>query len=237
MPNNYFQFKQFVIHQENCAMKVGTDGVLLGAWTQIDDAKQVLDIGTGTGLISLMIAQRSYAKICGIEIDNEASIQAKQNVHQSPFKNRIEIIHQNFLEFVKNAENKFDLIVTNPPYFENALQSPQKERTTARHNTQLNYNSLIKSVSKIIDKQGEFAIIVPAEFESKIDALCFDEELFPYRICNVKPTPNKAPKRVLMQFSKVKKPLTKSSIIIETGKRHQYSEEYIELTKEFYLNF
>jgi tRNA1Val (adenine37-N6)-methyltransferase len=218
-------------------MKVGTDGVLLGAWASCENAQNILDIGTGTGLIALMLAQRSKANVKALEIDELAAIQAKENIANSSWKNRVEIVKDDFIDFSENTNKLFDLIVTNPPYFENALLSPIRERTIARHTQQLNYEAIIAGVSKLLSKIGIFSLIVPIEFEKKIEDLCFEQDMFLERICFVKPTPQKESKRVLMEFSRNKKPLTKSALIIETGKRHEYSQEYIELTKDFYLKF
>ena len=129
MPNDYFKFKQFTIHQDKCAMKVGTDGVLLGAWAECANAKGILDIGTGTGLIALMIAQRSNAKIDAVEIDETASKQAKENIKKSLWNDRIEILNISFQDFSKSTNEKYDLIVSNPPYFQNSLYAPDEKRT------------------------------------------------------------------------------------------------------------
>ena len=237
MPNDYFQFKQFIVNQDKCAMKVGTDGVLLGAWASIKNAKKILDIGTGTGLIALMLAQRSKAKIIGIEIDKDAANQAKENILKSPWNDRIEIIQNDFIDFLKNTHEKFDLIVTNPPYFENALHSPKNERTIARHNKQLNFELLISGVSKILNQNGVFSLILPAELEKKIENLCFEQDLFRDRICFIKPTHNKNPKRIMMEFGRKRKMAEKTTLIIEDNERHKYSADYIALTKDFYLKF
>ena len=142
MSNSFFQFKQFTIQQDQCAMKVGTDGVLLGAWVDLTNKKKCLDVGTGTGLIALMMAQRTAeAHITAVEVDEEAVVQARRNVLNSPWKDRVEMVHCNFLSFQPNQ--KFDSIVSNPPYFTNNLISPDKQRTLARHNNHMTYSELI----------------------------------------------------------------------------------------------
>src|SRR5574344_2567439 len=131
MSNSYFRFKQFSVFQERCAMKVGTDGVLLGAWAKVDAANRILDIGTGTGLVALMLAQRSTAMITAVEIDEEAAIQAEENFCQSPWANRFEVVNSDITSYETDA--LFDVIVSNPPYFVDSLQCPDGQRSLARH--------------------------------------------------------------------------------------------------------
>ncbi len=166
MSNSYFQFKQFTVWHDKCAMKVGTDGVLLGAWVNIFNAKSVLDIGTGTGLIALMIAQRSTANILAVEIDADAVNQAIENVERSPWSGNIKVQHADFKTATFNT--KFDVIVSNPPYFSDSLLSPDTHRSTARHTSELTYHDLISRVSGILAFKGEFSLIIPADISDKI---------------------------------------------------------------------
>jgi len=237
MANTYFKFKQFTINQDRCAMKVGTDGVLLGAYANIENAQNILDIGTGTGLIALMLAQRSNAKITAIEIEKHASIQAKENVENSKFSNSIEIINTSLQEYAKNTNNKFDLIVSNPPYFQNSYKAETSQRTTARHTTKLTYTELISNSAKLLSNTGEIYIIIPKDEEQNLIEIATCYNLFVTDILNIKPTPTKPPNRVILTFSKTEKQLTQSELIIEDKGRHNYSDKYIELTKEFYLKF
>jgi len=181
---------------------------LLGAYANVENTQKILDIGTGTGLIALMLAQRSNAKITAIEIEKQASVQAKENVKQSKFKNQIEVINTSLQEYVKNTD--FDLIVSNPPYFQNSFKAETNERTTARHTTELTYNELINKSEKLLAEKGKIYIIIPKYEEQK---------------------------RVIITFSKNESLLKQSELIIENNGRHNYSQRYIDLTKEFYLKF
>lgn len=235
MPNTYFKFKQFTIHQDKCAMKVGTDGVLLGAWAKCDEATTVLDIGTGTGLIALMLAQRSNAIIDAIEIDTDACLQAKENFKNSSWNNRISLINQSFQDYANETGKKYDLIVSNPPYFQNSLHAPGEQRSTARHNKELELNDILSGASKLLADKGTLSIILPY-----IEGVLFithaaDEGLYCVRQTNVLPKPKAATKRLLLEFQKTKKTFVDQDLIIESGNRHEYSENYKELTRDFYL--
>lgn len=237
MANNYFKFKQFTINQEQCAMKVGTDGVLLGAYARVKTVNTILDIGTGTGLIALMLAQRSKSEITAIEIEENASKQAIENIQNSIFKDRISVKNISLQNFVKNTDNKFDLIVSNPPYFQNSLTSENNSRTLARHTTELNYQELISNSNKLLAEKGEICIIVPKNEEQNIINIGLENNLFISKKLNIKPTPTKLAKRIIITLSKTKKEIITNELVIEYGGRHIYSTEYIELTKEFYLKF
>lgn len=235
MPNSYFQFKQFTVCQNDCAMKVGTDGVLLGAWANIGGAKRVLDIGAGTGLLSLMVAQRSSAQILGIEIDGLAARQATENVERSDWRDRIKIENVSLQEFVVRTKEKFDFIISNPPYFNGSLKAESKERTMARHTDTLSYEVLLKSVSTMLTEEGRFAVVLPYSEKERFIPLAATHNLFTSRIVEVYPTPKSMPKRILVEFSRKKAECEVAKMVIESGGRHQYSEEYVELTREYYL--
>ncbi|MBU8891469.1 MAG: methyltransferase [Bacteroidales bacterium] len=237
MPNDYFKFKQFTIYQNKCAMKVGTDGVMLGAWANCEAAKNILDIGTGTGLIALMLAQRSNANIDGIEIDETASGQAKENVENSIWKDRISIINVSFQNFSESVNYKYDLIVSNPPYFQNSLFASDEKRTDARHNSNLELEDIINGAMKLLKNEGVLSLTLPY-LEGNIFILKASEKgLFCVRQTKVLPKPTHEPKRLLLEFMKIKKPLIEQEIIIELNKRHEYSDAYKNLTKDFYLAF
>jgi len=237
MPNDYFKFKQFTINQGQCAMKVGTDGVLLGSWVDCESAKTVLDIGTGTGLIALMVAQRSEANVDAVEIDKEASEQAKRNIDNSPWKERINVYHQSVQEFATKTDSKYDVIVSNPPYFQNSLFAADQKRTNARHNSDLELEDLILGASKLLTETGKLSVILPYLEGNMFILKASEKELYCARQTKVLPKPNREPKRLLLEFMKIKKPLVEQEIIIELGKRHYYSDAYKNLTKDFYLDF
>lgn len=232
MPNPYFQFKQFTVWHNQSAMKVGTDGVLLGAWTCVSSSKQILDIGTGTGLVALMLAQRCNAQITALEIDKSAARQAVSNVNLSPWKDRISVINQDFILY--NPNKRFDTIVSNPPYFVDSLQCPNQQRNQARHTADLTYDTLLEGVSRLLSCDGTFTIIMPYDVNDLIQSIAQKHRLFPFKRMNVFTTPSSSPKRCLLAFSQKKQECQEEELLIETA-RHQYSDKYIKLTKEFYL--
>ncbi|MBR2909642.1 MAG: methyltransferase, partial [Clostridia bacterium] len=160
MANNYFSFKRFTIHQDRCAMKVGTDGVLLGVLAPTIDSGRILDIGTGTGLVGIMLSQRCpQAMVTGVELDANAAKQAEENATSTGWK--IKIINKSIQDFSSQCEEKFDLIVSNPPYFINSLKAPEKNRNTARHTDELSFEELIESAEKLLSEEGKFSVIIP----------------------------------------------------------------------------
>ena len=233
MANPYFTFKQFTIRHDRCAMKVGTDGVLLGAWTDINHSHRILDIGTGTGLIALMLAQRCpQALITAIDIDMEAVEQAHENSQSSPWKDRVEVLLQDICSFT--TDQKFDTIVSNPPYFIDSLKCPDSQRNTARHTDTLDAGRLLASVAQLLTDEGRFSIILPAEQTDLLIQTARTKGLYPSRHTAVITRPGLSPKRVLMEFQKTEKTFQTDELVIEL-ERHVYSEDYIALTKEFYL--
>ncbi len=236
MSNNYFKFKQFTVYHDRCAMKVGTDGVLLGAWADFDTCQSVLDVGTGSGLIALMAAQRNRsAKITAIEIDSEAARQAKENADNSSFKDRISVLNVSLQEFAVNRLEKFDAIVSNPPFFTKSLLSPDLKRTDARHAESLTVNELVVLSKKLLSDNGTLSLIYPfAERENILNAAA-KENLHLSRETVVFPTPQSLPKRVLLEFSAKKPEKIESNKLIIEAQRHVYTPEFIELAKDFYL--
>jgi tRNA1Val (adenine37-N6)-methyltransferase len=232
-----FQFKQFTIHQDQCAMKVGTDGVLLGAWTDCSSAQRILDIGIGTGLIALMLAQRSKAIIDGIEIDELATQQALQNVENSPWAERINIIHQSFQDFCNTQTKPYDLIVSNPPYFENSLKSPSASRTTARHTDSLTSLEIISACKKLLTKNGKLSLILPVQEGIECIVKAKEQGLYLQRKTTVIPRRGAAVKRILLCVGFEDCICQEAELLIEMDSRHEYSEEYKELTRDYYLKF
>ncbi|MFT7611447.1 MAG: tRNA1Val (adenine37-N6)-methyltransferase [Parvicellaceae bacterium] len=229
-----FEFKQFSISQSLSAMKVGTDGVLLGAWASANKHNRILDIGCGTGLISLMAAQRfPEAIIEAVEIEPSAAVEAQQNFNNSPWKDRIILHEKRIQDFA--SEQYFNLIISNPPFFENSLKSGEEAKDLARHTEQLAFTELIFAANNLLKEGGTFAVIIPADHSDKFIRLAKAQGLFCNKKCMVKPTPDKEPKRAMIAFSKFSVDLVEEELIIEIGGRHQYSDEYIKLTKEFYL--
>lgn len=237
MANPYFQFKKFVVRQDCCAMKVGTDGVLLGAWANVAGSVSVLDIGTGTGLLSLMVAQRSDAMITAVEIDEAAAAQASENVSASIFKDRIRVLNVSLQEYAKSCGCQFDFVISNPPYFNDSLKSPKGNRTMARHTDSLSFEELLDGVGRLLRDGGIFAMILPFHEKDRFIELASRVGLSPKRILDVCPTPDAQPKRFLAEFSKGEQDVEQHLLVIETEGRHQYSEEYKKLTADFYLNF
>ncbi len=235
MSNDYFQFRQFVVHQQRCAMKVGTDGTLLGAWAAAPSGQcRILDIGTGTGLIALMMAQRyPEAEVTGIDIDEDAVAQADENVSLSPFSERVRIYRQDIVNFTDIIG--FDAIVSNPPYFVDSLACPDDQRTIARHAVSLTYEQLMHQAYHLLKDEGRFSVVVPSDCRAKIEAAACLEGFFTTRVCLIKTTPRKQPKRQLIEFQK--HPVSELDIsegVIEVFPNVR-SEWYQQLTKEFYI--
>lgn len=232
-----FKFRIFEVRQDRCAMKVGTDGVLLGAWTPINEDKTVLDIGTGTGLIALMLAQRSASFIDAIEIDDAAYNQAKENFICSPWGDRIRPFHLPLQNFSLNAK-KYDLIVSNPPYFINAHKSESDARNMARHtNETLTFEELINSVSLLLKPGGRFCAILPIMEGGIFIDMCERKNFFCNRITRVKTKADKPVKRMLLELSMVKEEKTLSDELIILKEDGSYTEHYIDLTKDFYTHY
>lgn len=236
MGSDQFQFKKFTILQDRCAMKVGTDGVLLGAWTNTNNTPKILDIGTGTGLIALMLAQRSKATIDAVEIDQDAAMQARENVEKSPWKDRIKIHHAAIQDYPNSAQKRYHLLVSNPPFFENVSKSSKPSRTVARHTDFLSQADLLQVTEKLLDSSGRLAVIYPCEEADKFQKKAEDIGLFCERKLSVKPNHNRPIKRILMEFSPQKLPTQESAIAIESS-RHVYTPEFIALIQDFYLKY
>ena len=228
MANDYFQFRQFTVHQERCGMKVGTDGTLLGAWA--NGGATVLDIGMGTGLIALMMAQRfPEARIVGIDIDADAVAQARENVAASPFRN-VDIVEADARHY---ALSTFDAIVCNPPYFEDSLESPDNQRTLARHAVSLGYRDLMEAAWRLLADDGELSMVIPFDCKARIESEAALRGFFKSRECAVRTTPRKQPRRYLLAFRKHPVELERSEGVIETAPNVR-SEWYQQLTKDFY---
>lgn len=231
-----FRFKQFEIHDELSAMKIGTDGVLLGAWVEIDDANTILDIGTGTGLVALMCAQRNnMATIEGIDIVEDAVIEARQNVANSPWSGRITIINSDIRSYTTNR--CYDHIVSNPPFFLSSLHSPDAARTTARHTTTLTYTDLVAAAERLLRPDGRLSVVLPTDCAIQFRYAAF-ERLWLRRITDVVTREGEAPKRTLMEFQLTSSPLMpRHDTLTIHHLDGSYTEQYRRITEEFYLNF
>ena len=235
MANGYFQFKQFTVHQQHCAMKVGTDGTLLGAWALASESPcRILDIGTGTGLIALMMAQRyPQAKVTAIDIDDGAVRQAKENVSASPFVDRINVIKADVLTI--EEEEKYDSIVCNPPFFEDSLTCPDPQRTEARHTVSLGYRQLMEAAFRLLKDDGHFSLIIPSDCRERLESEAHLRGFFLSRVCSIQTTPKKAPKRYMIELSKQPVNVVDTTNGILESSPQVRSDWYRELTKEFYI--
>jgi tRNA1Val (adenine37-N6)-methyltransferase len=231
-----FQFKEFNIDQDRCAMKIGTDGVLLGAWTSIQDAYSILDIGAGTGILALMLAQRSDAEqIDALEIDEDAYEQCVDNFENSSWADRLFCYHAALDEFVEEMEDeKYDLIISNPPFYTEDYKSGDTARNMARFADSLPFEELIKFASKLLSDEGSFAVIIPYSEEKYFLQLSEKVNLFPNRITRVRGTENTPLKRSLLQLSFTEKPFSSNELILEVS-RHQYTQDYQKMVAPFYL--
>lgn len=217
-------------------MKIGTDGVLLGAWCPIENHPfSVLDIGAGTGILSLMLAQRSSAEqIDAIEIDENAYEQCVENFENSDWSDRLFCFHAGLDEFMEEPEDLYDLIISNPPFYTEDYKTENEQRDLARFADALPFEDLVEAAHLLLSENGIFAVIIPFKEEAKFIALAKDFDLFPFKITRVKGTPTTEIKRSLLAFSFVQKEIEETELVIETA-RHQYTEDYVTLTKDFYL--
>ncbi|MFB2934534.1 tRNA1(Val) (adenine(37)-N6)-methyltransferase [Aerosakkonemataceae cyanobacterium BLCC-F154] len=236
MPNPYFHFKKFTVFHDRCAMKVGTDGVLLGAWANITNSQQILDIGTGTGLIALMLAQRSLAQIDAVEIDPLAFNQAQENINNSPWSNRIEIYHNSIQNYAINCPKRYDILTSNPPFFTNASKAAVKARTIARHSDSLDQIEILQIADKLLSEDGRLAIIYPTEQAKTFQETAKSFGIYCQRKLYVKPTLKSPIKRILLELGKSQLEYQESMLVIETA-RHIYSPEFVALIKDFYLKY
>ena len=226
-----FKFKKFSIIQEKSAMKVGTDGVLLGCWIACEKANNILDIGCGTGLITLMLGQRSLnSNVIGIEIDKIASQEAQLNSSNSDWEERIEIKHTSLQQFTPQLN--FDLIVSNPPFF--PQNKSQQSRDIARHANTLSFEELIGNAAKLLAEKGIFSVVIPKNSEEYFCKIAAVHNLYCNRVCYIKGNEKSKVKRVIMEFSFIKTVVLTEHLTIETS-RHNYTDKYIQLCKEFYL--
>ena len=236
MSNTWFRFKQFTIEQEFTAMKVGTDGVLLGAWASLPGPRsRVLDIGTGTGLLALMMAQRDPgARVDALEIEPSAAVQAKENFKNSPWKERLNCIPASLQDYASSCDCRYDLIICNPPFFSASAKTSSREKNLARHDDSLSLEDLFRYAFRLMKKKATLSLVLPAEKEVRVLDLIAEYQLYCRRLTRVIPTPGKAAHRILLECSFISGTCLEDELTIENGRRHAYSDEFKRLTDEFY---
>ncbi len=226
-----FRFKHFQVHQDHAALKVGTDSMVLGSLCHWDNPKRLLDIGTGTGVLALMCAQRfNFKEIIGLEISEQALIDAEINAKANPFSAEMTIVNQAVQKY--HPLEKFDAIISNPPFFENSQKNPNEHKSLARHTENLSFSELIQSIARLLSPEGKAWLIIPFESKESIIQLANSTDLFPANLITVFGKPNK-PTRIILSLSKQNSEVRYSSICIRT-ENGNYTDEYKVLTKEFH---
>lgn len=233
-----FTFKQFFVGHNRCAMKVGTDGVLLGAWAPVENACKALDIGCGSGLISLMLAQRQpRLHIDAIELDPVAAEQAAENFHASPWADRLQVYAENVLDFVQHTQNKYALIVSNPPYFEPAVSCRDSYRDQARYTATLNHQSLLMCAKKLLTADGLFCVVLPSDVAENVEQLALQQGWSVFQrtnICDKSTTPIH---RVLLAFSQQPTETLIDSLVLKQDDGKTYTPQFIQWITDFYVNY
>ena len=238
MSQQTFVFKQFSIHQYKSAHKVGTDAVLIGSWAEVSKAKTILDIGTGTGIIALMMAQKSEAQIDAIDIEQGSFEQAEENASHSIWANRVKVYQYSLQDFAKTAHKKYDVIITNPPYFVDSSKAPDEERSHARHTDTLSFSELIAGVKSLLNETGIFYIILPTKEALDFKHLAEKNGLYLIKLLRIKTkSTSEVEKRHIMLFKHKAENLSEECLSIEHEGRHNYTDEYKNLTKDFYIHF
>ena len=236
MSNKPFKFKQFTVSQDKTAMKIGTDAVLLGAWANIENKPfSILDIGSGTGVIALMLAQCCHAELIdALEIDEDAYEQCVENFENSQWSDRLFCYHASLQKFAEEIDDKYDLIVSNPPFYQDDYKSDNIQRDLARFEDSMPFEHLVNCASKLLSNHGTFSVIIPFKEENHFIDLASKAYLFPNRVLHVKGNSSTKTVRSLIEFSFVQSEINVEELIIETS-RHQYTQDFINLTKDFYL--
>lgn len=233
-----FTFKQFFVAHDCCAMKVGTDGVLLGAWVPVEKARKVLDIGCGSGLIALMIAQRSTSEVLidGVELEPEAARQASSNAASSPWAERVRIYQQDVHQFAENHPHQYDLIVSNPPYFAPAVACRDEARDTARYTGSLTHDALLNCAEKLITPSGAFCVVLPHDLGIELSRLAIQQNWFVHCQVDIRDRPGKPLNRMLLTLSRQMGETEYQHLALRQSEG-VYSPEFCQLISEFYLNY
>ena len=235
MSETSFRFRQFTVHQDKCAMKVGTDSVLFGSWVQPFNANRILDVGTGTGILALMMAQKSEATIDAVDIDESAHSQSCENFKLSPWFQRLHSFHSSFQEFAcGKIPESYDLIIANPPYFHQASKPFGESRINARHNDALSFDELVAGVKKLLHPRGRLCVILPCKEGMEFMDKAQREGLFCHELVRVKTKAEKGEKRLIMEFGLTIGIANESELIIQE-EDGSFTNEYVELTKDFYF--
>lgn len=230
-----FHFRQFSVEDKQTAMKVGTDAVLLGSWIQPGNPGHILDVGTGCGILALMMAQRTKAAVDAVEIEQKAAEEAIENAKNSPWPSRIKVHHTSFQVFTEKSVSKYDLVISNPPFFENSLKSPDSKRNLSRHNDLLPVAALIEGAAGCLKQDGILSVIVPASDERHWVAEAKCKGLYIKRSCLVIPRAGKPAARIMIEFSpKITGAVSEEELCIRDSEG-KYTKAYIDLTRDFYL--
>jgi len=236
--NTHFSFKQFIVHQDQTAMKVTTDACIFGGYITTDETKKILDIGTGTGLVAMMLAQRTHAQIDAVEIENSAYNQAITNIQESVFKDQINVFNTSIQLFSKLTEqqNQFDLIVSNPPFFQNHLKAEEVTRNNSLHTDKLSFEDLIHSVLRLISSPGTFVILLPLYESSIFEQLSISKELYPQKKLTIRHRKDTKILRIITTFGRIRKEIINEELIIKNSDE-SYSPDFQALLKDYYLIF
>ena len=233
-----FRFKQFIVEDSNCPMKVGTDSVLLGAWARLENCSRILDIGTGCGLLALMAAQRSEAQITGIDIDLSAIGAAAENFVSSPWSGRLTALQTSLQDYaMDDTLHSFDHIISNPPYFINSLKAPELQRSNARHTDLLPFELLASAPAKLLSPDGRLSLVLPVNESEIFTGIAEQNGLHLAGMLQIFPRQGKPANRVLMEFGRIKKTIILTSGLVIRDVSGEYTSDYKALTKDFYLNF
>jgi tRNA1Val (adenine37-N6)-methyltransferase len=235
---NPFRFKQFEIHQDRCAMKVGTDGVLLGAWADITGASRILDIGAGTGVISIMAAQRApFATVDAVEIDGAAFAQCGENMGKCPWHTRLQVFHVPIQEYAKDPVTKYDLVLSNPPFFTGGTFSSKSGRSDVRHTVKLPHGELLQAARRLLAPNGRLALVLPYIEGLRFLELAQGYHFYCTRTTEVRPKAGKPIERLLMEFGhETSTPPESSELIIQHDGVNAWTDAYQALTRDFYLD-